>query len=410
MPNTPKPKDLEKLKAWAEAWPRFSYNHEINKAVLALIAIAEETGNPSPEAGSDWVMVPREPTEAMKKAAWDLMGDAYQRSRTNLSDAYRAMLSAAPPVQPKEEGNALEIGEQLVAAKKAGAKEAAEYRFEELTRCIGSSGASWGVADWDDIRDFIRLAGQAFAEKQRLSQPKAGDEEPVAGHKVHVLKTHPGPFAAIRARKKWLEIRKADRPFEEGDTLWLDEYAPAAVEQSGQVEIRFISHVLPGGQYGIEPGYVALSLTEAPLAKVAAPFSEIGREEIARVIDPEAWEFFDRHKANPVMKAEIAHETRASLAKADAILSLSPASRSQTPLSNGWRDIASAPKDGSTVLVAHASNRAIFTVSWDADASGWVDGSTDRYDDLQTFDPSHWMPLPAAPTPSEPPHSGGGEG
>ena len=43
-----------------------------------------------------WVMVPREPTEAMIKAAWADLGDTYQRSTRNLADAYRAMLSAAP--------------------------------------------------------------------------------------------------------------------------------------------------------------------------------------------------------------------------------------------------------------------------------------------------------------------------
>ena len=44
-----------------------------------------------------WVMVPREPTEAMIKAAWADLGDTYQRSTRNLADAYRAMLRAAPP-------------------------------------------------------------------------------------------------------------------------------------------------------------------------------------------------------------------------------------------------------------------------------------------------------------------------
>jgi hypothetical protein len=43
-----------------------------------------------------WVMVPREPTEAMIKAAWADLGDTYQRSTRNLADAYHAMLSAAP--------------------------------------------------------------------------------------------------------------------------------------------------------------------------------------------------------------------------------------------------------------------------------------------------------------------------
>lgn len=64
---------------------------------------------------------------------------------------------------------------------------------------------------------------------------------------------------------------------------------------------------------------------------------------------------------------------------------------------DGWRDIASAPKDGTTILAAHQSNGAIFTVSWSEDDGGWVDGSTDLYDVPVTYDPSHWMTLPAPP-------------
>ena len=47
----------------------------------------------------------------------------------------------------------------------------------------------------------------------------------------------------------------------------------------------------------------------------------LDREEVARIVDPLAWKFADRHAANPVMAAEIKHETRHSLAKADLILS-----------------------------------------------------------------------------------------
>lgn len=44
------------------------------------------------------------------------------------------------------------------------------------------------------------------------------------------------------------------------------------------------------------------------------------REAVARIIDPKAWEFYDRHKPNPIMGAEIANETRPSLVSADRIL------------------------------------------------------------------------------------------
>jgi hypothetical protein len=94
---------------------------------------------------------------------------------------------------------------------------------------------------------------------------------------VHVLKTHPEPFAAVRARKKWLEIRRHDRDFKEGDTLWLEEYDPAADHKSGEVEVRLVTHVLPGGQYGIEPGFCAISMADIP-GLAASPSPEGTRE------------------------------------------------------------------------------------------------------------------------------------
>jgi hypothetical protein len=47
-------------------------------------------------------------------------------------------------------------------------------------------------------------------------------------------------------------------------------------------------------------------------------------EAIARIIDPYAWSFADRHSANPIMVHEVAHETRPSLNKAHEIMALPP--------------------------------------------------------------------------------------
>jgi len=73
-----------------------------------------------------------------------------------------------------------------------------------------------------------------------------------------------------------------------------------------------------------------------------------------------------------------------------------------------WQPIETAPKDGTRVLIADAKN--VETGQWspayysgtgyfvDYD-EGWDD---DRYDAAQRFyrngpQPTHWMPLPAAP-------------
>jgi hypothetical protein len=75
---------------------------------------------------------------------------------------------------------------------------------------------------------------------------------------------------------------------------------------------------------------------------------------------------------------------------------------SEPPLSAGWQDISTAPRDGATVLVAHAKNGAIFTASWDEEVGGWIDGETNLYGEPLTYSPSHWMPPPPPPAESSP--------
>ena len=69
-------------------------------------------------------------------------------------------------------------------------------------------------------------------------------------------------------------------------------------------------------------------ITTQPLY-LSAPAADDGwrpsREEVARIVDPTAWAFYDEQIVNPIMGAECRHEVRASLAKADAILALHPA-------------------------------------------------------------------------------------
>ena len=77
------------------------------------------------------------------------------------------------------------------------------------------------------------------------------------------------------------------------------------------------------------------------------------------------------------------------------------AALSAMPSGAGWQPIDTAPKDGKTILAAH--KHAIFTVYWEAegdtdtDEPGWCDGDMNRYEELTTYNPTHWMPLPAPP-------------
>jgi hypothetical protein len=77
--------------------------------------------------------------------------------------------------------------------------------------------------------------------------------------RTHILKTIDHYFRAISDGDKNFEVRRDDRGFQKGDTLILRE-----VDQNGiytrNEEIRKITYILTGGQFGIEPGYVVLGL------------------------------------------------------------------------------------------------------------------------------------------------------
>lgn len=76
----------------------------------------------------------------------------------------------------------------------------------------------------------------------------------------HELKTWPGHWEDVQSGKKTLEIRKNDRNFQVGDILDLIRYNPHSCEY-GPVISREVTHILEGGQFGLEDGYVAMSLT-----------------------------------------------------------------------------------------------------------------------------------------------------
>ena len=66
----------------------------------------------------------------------------------------------------------------------------------------------------------------------------------------------------------------------------------------------------------------------------------------------------------------------------------------------GWRYIASAPKDGTWVLgywPVHTEEDRVCATCWDSfsETPRWRDGA----DFLDWLQPTHWMPLPAPPSP-----------
>jgi hypothetical protein len=85
---------------------------------------------------------------------------------------------------------------------------------------------------------------------------------------LHELKTDPEPFQAVRRREKTFEIRLNDRDFRVGDTLLLKEtrYTGEAMRKgmplhyTGECEERTVLHILCGPIYGLEAGWIIMSV------------------------------------------------------------------------------------------------------------------------------------------------------
>lgn len=76
----------------------------------------------------------------------------------------------------------------------------------------------------------------------------------------HDLKTYPFYFNAVLVGMKKFEVRKNDRDFKIGDFLYLKEFDPKSKSFTGRSSTHQIIYILPGGQFGIEEGYVVLGL------------------------------------------------------------------------------------------------------------------------------------------------------
>lgn len=125
-------------------------------------------------------------------------------------------------------------------------------------------------------------------------------------------------------------------------------------------------------------------------------------ELVARMIDPSSWRVMDSYLDAAKRKyqgQDAAHDPDAfkhkeSLAKATEILTALERLAGERG-GEAWRPIESAPKDATCILVGH--DEAVFSAWWEESANGWVDGTTDLYEEYRTYEPTHWMPLPALP-------------
>lgn len=96
----------------------------------------------------------------------------------------------------------------------------------------------------------------------RSGQPTAAWVPVCATHDVK-CETH--YFDAVERGDKTFEVRRDDRGFQRGDVLRLWRTRGEAYDPPGSkarsIELR-ITYILTGGQYGVEPGYVVLGLSQ----------------------------------------------------------------------------------------------------------------------------------------------------
>lgn len=107
---------------------------------------------------------------------------------------------------------------------------------------------------------------------------------------THDLKTWPIYFRALEAGLKTFEMRVNDRNFALGDFLHLREYEPTANRYTDRTLMFKITYVLPGGQFGILPGWVCL-----------------GIRAVIVTANPVAWETLQTPKEKPslVLRCEL---------------------------------------------------------------------------------------------------------
>jgi hypothetical protein len=76
----------------------------------------------------------------------------------------------------------------------------------------------------------------------------------------HELKTWPMFFEAVRLGVKNFEVRENDRGFEAGDTLLLKEWEPMTKKYTGRYCERYVTYVLPGGNFGVAPNFCVMGI------------------------------------------------------------------------------------------------------------------------------------------------------
>lgn len=77
---------------------------------------------------------------------------------------------------------------------------------------------------------------------------------------THNLKCWPEFYVEVRSGRKTFEVRKDDRGFKVGDVLILECWDPVAKDYTGDFFPVRVNYILPGGSFGVLPGFVVMSI------------------------------------------------------------------------------------------------------------------------------------------------------
>jgi ASC-1-like (ASCH) protein len=77
---------------------------------------------------------------------------------------------------------------------------------------------------------------------------------------IHELKTWKQYYEEVFMGHKNFEVRNNDRDFKKGDTLILKEWDEFRKTFTGRKLTRTVTYVFKGGSFGVEEGYVVMSI------------------------------------------------------------------------------------------------------------------------------------------------------
>lgn len=87
---------------------------------------------------------------------------------------------------------------------------------------------------------------------------------------IHELKCLPNYFAEVISGRKTFEIRMADRPFNEGDMLALNEFDADAECYTGNSCLVYVDYILNDALY-CKTGFVVMSIKPCRVWKATTP-------------------------------------------------------------------------------------------------------------------------------------------